>query len=51
MVDLEKLEKKLHKKAFPKENGCPVCKYGWKSYHGDYDKLCDKHYLEIEPTK
>jgi hypothetical protein len=29
---------------------CPVCENGWSSYGGDYDSLCDKHYLEIEPT-
>ena len=34
----------------PKENNCPVCINGWKGYSGNYDELCNKHYLEIEPT-
>lgn len=29
---------------------CSVCGSSWKSYDGDYDLLCNKHYLEIEPT-
>jgi len=29
---------------------CPVCESGWDVYGGNYDSLCDKHYLEIEPT-
>jgi len=31
-------------------NTCPVCNEGWKGYGGNYDELCNKHYLEIEPT-
>jgi len=30
---------------------CPVCINGWNGYGGDYDSLCDKHYLEIEPNE
>jgi len=33
------------------EDKCIVCEEDWKSYSGDYDSLCDEHYLEIEPTK
>jgi len=29
---------------------CLVCESGWGSYNGNYDELCDKHYLEVEPT-
>ena len=32
------------------DNECPVCKYGWEGYRGNYDELCDKHYLEAEPS-
>lgn len=33
-----------------KVSKCSVCGFGWKSYKGNYDELCNKHYLEIEPT-
>jgi len=29
---------------------CSVCGGGWDNYSGGYDGLCNKHYLEIEPT-
>ncbi len=29
---------------------CPICNKNWGEYSGNYDELCDKHYLEIEPT-
>ena len=32
------------------ESECPVCRDGWNNYKGNYDDLCNKHYLEIEPT-
>ena len=28
---------------------CQVCVDGWETYKGNYDDLCDKHYLESEP--
>ena len=49
--DVDRIEKKLMQKAFPKKQGCIVCKHGWKAYRGNYDELCDKHYLRIEPTR
>ena len=27
---------------------CVVCESGWKAYTGNYDELCDDHYLEAE---
>jgi hypothetical protein len=47
---VKEVEEKI-KKIVIGDTGCPVCKYGWKGYRGNYDELCDKHYLQIEPTK
>lgn len=43
--------KQPKKKIKTYKEECSVCKGGWKAYTGDYDILCDKHYLEAEPTK
>jgi hypothetical protein len=33
-----------------KKTECIVCKEGWGSYKGNYDALCNKHYLIAEGT-
>jgi len=47
----KEIVKKAHKILFRKKakGGCPVCRGGWKNYHGNYDELCTKHYLQAEP--
>ena len=41
--------KELHEEKKDRES-CVVCQEGsWDNYSGDYDSLCSKHYLEIEP--